>query len=345
MKPLKALGIIAAVLVCQSTLSASAQTTEKTSSAVESLHRAADLMRPTVDFFVNEIRVGLVPDKSRVPPSEQDFAGNYRKMEEAAGLIQRFAPAPFVSRAIAEVGSSFEGTRLPRPPTLREAAERCDRQRNPELTAVVAMSLAQFADFSWQSEAADAKYGPIVDNPAVYGEMTPPASPVKLLRNAKWVLDHDAVLRADFFTPQNMERFFGMAEPVLRTLDQIHARWEVKPLEKELAALPPAVVGLLAKCTYGADRFQDADGSLKGGKLYFECNYPNPAYPTLDDVIRVFGPPSYGPPLPLAPPKGSEILLYDFGGAPYLGRKVKRELSFKLGRDASFKEFVLSETF
>ena len=60
--------------------------------------------------------------------------------------------------------------------------------------------------------------------PNFYGAVRPTTSSMELLRNAKWALEHDAPLRVDFFTSENMKRFFGEAAPVVRTLDGISAR-------------------------------------------------------------------------------------------------------------------------
>jgi hypothetical protein len=45
------------------------------------------------------------------------------------------------------------------------------------------------------------------------------ASPgLDLLRNVKWAIDHDAMLRIDFFTSENMKRFFGVSAAVFREI-------------------------------------------------------------------------------------------------------------------------------
>lgn len=67
--------------------------------------------------------------------------GRWRRLPACCSAL----PRSLCLAAIVEIGGAFEGMRLLRPPTLREAAEECDKRRNPELTAMVAMPLAQLA--------------------------------------------------------------------------------------------------------------------------------------------------------------------------------------------------------
>jgi hypothetical protein len=206
---------------------------------------------------------------------------------------------------------------------------------------------------AWQGEAANEKFGSIIDHPQFYGAVTPPTSGMDLLRNAKWALDHNALLRVDFFTPQNMKRFMGTAAPVFRFLDRIEVRWEFKPSASELASLPTDVAAY-AKCIYGANRYQETDGSLKQASLYFECNYQNRNYPTFDEVVKVFGnewwpgwevfgPPSHGWPSPATAPHGNDEMVYDFEGVPYRDGLARRRALVGFLPDASFKSFSLAE--
>jgi hypothetical protein len=278
-------------------------------------------------------------------------------MKEATALFVRLAPEPLVSQAIGEVRELFAKRHLPKPATLQEAVELCDRLRVADLTFGVAQTLKLSSYHAGQGLAADEKYGPIIDNPNFYGAVTPPTSSMELLRNAKWAFDHDALLRVDFFTSENMKRFFGVAAPVVRTLNDIKVRWEIKPSAASLAALPPEVAEN-ARCVYVVEGSLEADGNLKSGLLDFGCNYvPNRRYPTFEEVVEVFGhrwrsalevnglQPRQGIPPPPTAPHGNEDMIYEFPGTPYRGRHVWRHLLVRFAPDASFVNFSLSEAF
>jgi hypothetical protein len=349
--------IFTAILATLFALSATAQTRDYSTETIDGLHRAAELMESVADFFWGEWAAKAFPDsrtsKSHVPASERDFVDNCRKMKEAASLFLRFAQAPLIADAIASAGESFEALRLPRPPTVQDAVAVCDKRRNLEVTKLVARTLHLSFNDAWQSQAADAKYGPIIDNLRFYGAIARPSTAMDLLRNIKWALDHDAVLRDDFFTRENMKRFFGTAAPVKRTLDRIQARWEFKPSEPELAAMP-SNFARFAKCIYAVGRLQPANREIEGG-ITISCNYDNSGYPTFDDVrrvfgekwqdgLKVFGPPLHGPPLPPTAPHGNQAMVYDFDGAQYpLGSKVRRRLSVEFRPNASLTSLSLSE--
>jgi hypothetical protein len=277
-------------------------------------------------------------------------------MKDVTSLFLRLASEQQISRATDYVGQVYEAVKLPKPPTLRAAIEEAEKRRIPNLTMSVALSLKLAFYHAWQGLAADARYGPIIDNPKFYDAVKPPTSGMELLRNAKWAFDNDALLRVDFFTSENMKRFLGVAAPVIRTLDDIFVRWETKPSEADLAALPPNVAEG-ARCIYIVKGSLQADGNLKSGSLDFNCDYvPNRAYPTFDEVVEVFGhrwrsawevngPPLHGMPLPPTAAHGNEDMVYEFQGAPYRGRHVWRQVLARFAPDASFAGFSLSETF
>jgi hypothetical protein len=355
-----ALSIIAAALATLFALPVWAQTQANTTETIEGLHKVADMMEPVYEFFVSDSAAKQFPNapasKKRVPPSDQDYADHYRKMKDVTGLFLRLASEQQISRATDYVGQVYETVKLPKPPTLQVAIEEAEKRRIPNLTMSVASSLRVAFYHAWQGLAADVRYGPIIDNPKFYDAVKPPTSGMELLRNTKWALDNDALLRVDFFTSENMKRFLGMAAPVIRTLDDITVRWETKPSAADLAALPPDVAER-ARCIYIVKGSLQADGNLKSGNLDFNCNYvPNRAYPTFDEVVEVFGhrwrsawevngPPLHGMPPPPTAAHGNEDMVYEFRGAPYRGRHVWRQVLARFGPDASFGGFSLSEAF
>lgn len=349
--------ILALLFVSLWSLSAVAQPAANPSDAVEGLRRANELMGAASWFFTGQASAKAYPDapasKGRVPATPSDYAENYRNMREATALFLHFVSADAVANTLTIAQQSFERLKLPKPRTLEQAIEECIRRQNLDLSDIVSRSMGSSFYEAWQQQAANAKHGEIVDNPKLYGAVNAPANGLDLLRNLKWVLDHDAVLRADFFTSANMKRFFGTAAPVKREFDRLEARWQLGPPQREGAALPPTP---MANCTYFIGRAQSADGNATGGRISIDCNYPNPAYPTFDQVRQVFGdkwqtgysvfgPPLHGAQLPNpTAPHGNETMVYTFSaGRDVSGRPLQRRLVVEFDAGAFFKRLWLSE--
>jgi hypothetical protein len=350
------LGVFVAVWAMLFTLSGWAQTKEHSTESIEGLRHATDLANSAADFFVGESAVKTFPNapanKNHITPSEQQFAESYVKMKEATSLFLKYADPPLVSAAVDKAGDAFKMRGFPRPRMLLEAVEQCAKLRNLDLSWAVANSLRGSMYQAWQGQAATAKFGTIVDNPAFYMDVKLPTSAKEVLRNVKWALDHDALLRVDFFTPESMDRFFGVAAPMIRSLDGIRANGEMEFSLKGLTDLPKNFA-VNAKCTYSVGGALESDGSLKEGSLAFFCNYI-----TFDDVELVFGdkwqagwmvfgpPPPHSLPFPATAPHGNETMVYDFDGPPYYrGRQVQRRLVVEFAPDASLKALQLSEGF
>jgi hypothetical protein len=111
------------------------------------------------------------------------------------------------------------------PRTIEEAVRECHERRDRELTVKVAATLADALEHARKDKVAEAKYGPIVDNPEYYRAIKSPMSGLDLLRNVKWAIDHDALLRIDFFTSENMKRFFGVSAVVFREIAAGESKW------------------------------------------------------------------------------------------------------------------------
>ena len=341
--------------------SVSAQTTEATAATIEGLHQALDLMVSADAFFRSHSGKGPGPgvyyDNNYVPPTEQELADSYAKMTRAANLFSRFAGEQSVAQALNVLASLVVFGERFHPSTLQEAVAECER-RGVDFSSVVTQALGCSFFVSWDRLVAKTKYGSIKDNPAFYGVVAPPTSALDLLRNAKWAIDHDVVLRVDFFTPENMNRFFGTGNPVFSLLmNAVYMRSEIKAVGSDvtvLGARPDAT------CAYGASGLDLSDGgfvsgrlytSFRSGRLYFECDYyPNNA-PTFDEVVRVFGdkwkdhgplPPARARSWPpAAAPHGNGSLTYVFDDALRLGRQVHGKLEVDFAPDARVTKFDL----
>jgi hypothetical protein len=71
--------------------------------------------------------------------------------------------------------------------------------------------------------------------------------------SVKWSLDRDALLRIDFYTPENLKRFFGAAAPVFRTPTSWQAQWVSR--------------GPDAMCRYEAGLIHNPNSSPKSAML------------------------------------------------------------------------------
>ena len=170
-------------------LSATAQTPERSSAeAIEALDRAVNLMDST-----------MIWRHQSYGPDEEDSEDQYKKIREAAALFMRFAGEQFVTMAIEGIEYWFDDLRLHDPSvvvprTIEEAVQKSHERRDHELTVKVAGTLADALEHARRDKVAEAKYGPIVDNPEYYRAIKSPMSGLDLLRNVKRAIDHDALL-------------------------------------------------------------------------------------------------------------------------------------------------------
>ncbi len=348
--------ILVLLLASLWSVSAVAQTAANAFDAIEGLRQADALIGAADSFFATEAAAKAYPgspaSKGRMPATPRDYAENYQNMQDAMALFLRFVNADVAANTLTRVQQSFESLKLPKPGTLEQAIEDCTRRQNLVLSRYVSGSLRLSFYDAWQQQAADTKYGEIVDNPKLYGAVSAPANGLDLLRNLKWVIDHDAVLRADFFTSANMKRFFGTASPVKRGIDRLRAQWQLGPPKREGSALPPTP---MARCTYNVFRAQNADGNATNGSISIDCNYPNSTYPTFDEVRQVFGdkwqtgysvfgPPLHGPHPSATARHGNETMVYTFSaGRDASGRPLQRRLVVEFDPGANFRRLWFSE--
>ena len=252
-------------------LSATAQTPERSSAeAIEALDRGVNLMDST-----------MIWRHQLSGPNEEDIEDQYKKIREATALFMRFAGERFVTMAIEGIQYWFDDLRLHDPSvvvprTIEEAVQECHERRDRELTAKVAATLADALEHARKDKVAEAKYGPIVDNPEYYRAIKSPMSGLDLLRNVKWAIDHDALLRIDFFTSENMKRFFGVSAVVFREIAAGESKWR-SPMRR---ANPQT------GCLYQVEL--SWIGDAQSASLTVDCNSSHSISPTFDDVVRTF---------------------------------------------------------
>jgi hypothetical protein len=253
-------------------LSATAQTPERSSAeAIEALDRAVNLMDST-----------MIWRHQSYGPDEEDIEDQYKKIREATALFMRFAGERFVTMAMEGIEYWFDDLRLHDPSvvvprTVEEAVQKCHERRDRELTVKVAATLADALENARKDKVAEAKYGPIVDNPEYYRAIKSPMSGLDLLRNVKWAIDHDALLRIDFFTSENMKRFFGVSATVFREIAAGQSKWRSSMRQGNPKT----------GCLYQVEL--SWAGGAQSAFLTVDCNSSHSISPTFDDVVRTFG--------------------------------------------------------
>jgi hypothetical protein len=191
----------------------------------------------------------------------RDDSESFRKMREATATFHRLAPRPAIADALDAVQSTFAGRLLETPPTLDAAIDECERRRDPQLTALVAGNIVGYLTRPAAPAARDSQF---------YGAVTPPRTGVDLLRNLKFALDHDAVLRDDFYAPETLRRFFGSAGEAHHDPDGgISASWDD------------------GRCRYAAGNRRRESGKPIGG-LRLRCV----TAPNSEEFLRLFGKPA-----------------------------------------------------
>jgi len=245
-----------------------------------------------------------------IAPSPDEVAANYCALNAAIQTFSRLAPADDVEIALRRAQLVYRELKTPEPAALQFVGVDADHRRNPRLTAALASSLA--ADF--RSTANDrtvgAKFSAIRDNAELYGGVRAPANGIDFLRNVKWLIDHGSLLRRDFYTAENMERFFGIDAVPLRYASN---GLEVRSKSPERADEP--------RCEYRLRRYE-SDGKPKAFFM-IDCAYGKRSMPTFDEVeavfgngwkdgVRVFGlSPHYPGPPPARARHGNQSMAYD----------------------------------
>jgi hypothetical protein len=316
---------------------ASAQTKESLRRTIFQLQQAETLSNSISEFF----RVDRADD-STVSVRERR-TNNFRKLRGATEVFVRLAPKAIADDVLHDTQLMFSGRPGPAPQTLPEAIEECEKRNDEQLTRLVASELRTALSAAKEDWEAEANFGPLSDKSAVYSSIVPPASGAGLLRNLAFVLDHDAVLRRDFYTVENLHRFFAMRPTVYRRGNgDIWGRWVVRPTEVEARTLEPGA-SRYAQCQYSVALQVLATDKKRGG-IAIACNFKLNDGFGLDDVERVFGPdwqdawqmPVHGPPPPRTAVNGNTRMAYDFDKG-----SLHRAIEVSFGPDAVFNVFDL----
>jgi hypothetical protein len=172
-------------------------------------------------------------------------------------------------------------------PELKELVDTVDACIKPnDLKSAYALAVDLAGEIRSAHDLAEAAetLPPIVENHHLYESIIQPTNALEIMHNARWALQHDALLREDFFTSLNIERFFGLPAIISRTLKAIRTSWATssKRIEATPAWGPHAPV-----CFFSAGRAVN-DDKYTSASFEWRCHSPGPIMPTLEDVRQTF---------------------------------------------------------
>jgi hypothetical protein len=328
--------VLVALLVATS---AAAQQPGDLALAAAELRRATSLLDSVAGFFRKDGKNGTLA----VNPDER--SESFRSLRKAAEIFEHFSSKSDRDDLLDSIRSFFAEKRLPTPSTIVDAVDEAEKSSDRHLPGLVWIVLGASLNGARDDIEAEIKFGPIVDNPQLYKEITPPRNGIGLLRNLKFALDHDSLLRRDFYTPENLERFFAHQPIIHREPDgSIWARWVVKPTAAALAKMKPGTERY-TQCQYVVGLRPTDLGRKKAG-IGISCNFEHALSPVLDDVERVFGrewkdtwmPPLHGLPRPRTSIDGNTRMTYTLDSA-----SVTRSLEVTFDFDGTFDWLRLNE--
>jgi hypothetical protein len=314
-----------------------AQTKEPRKETITELRRA--------DVLADAANTALMRERSGSITLDPEALGRViGQLKEAAELLVRFAPKPIADEELESIKRMFSSNGLSPPSTLVQAIESAEAAEKRELTQVLCGSIGLAIRIAMQDVEAEIAFGPIADNPVFYRQITPPMRGVHLLDNLDFALQHNVVLRQDFYTPENISRFFGAHTAIHRELDgTIWASWTVRPTAQELAKLEPGG-WRYAAWQYWVRSRRDRSGK-QSGEITITCNFAAYNAPTFEDVETVFGSqwrngrlegiPPHPPPLPSGR-HGNAYIIYDLDTAT-----LQRSIEVRFRADGTFGSFAL----
>jgi hypothetical protein len=315
-------------------------------SGIDQLRSAFETMRRINGYFLAQIR-----EQKATDPVERDLSKAYADFREATINFTRSAPNAFTDEAMTRVRTVFQHRNIPVPKTLRDVVEDCQRRGDVHLSADVTSQLLGVFGSTWEEVAAEAKFGPIAENPDFYSKIKPPRDGLDLPNNIHWAIEHDVVLRDDFYTLENMQRFFGVRGQRQRYLNgSIGLNGSFEGGESAIEKMDPSLKPY-AHCGAIVGRTLTSEVAIHGA-IKLSCNFKQPMMPTFADIedvfgtgwqdgLKVFGSPIHGPPPPRTAPHGNEVMVYTLGSpsAQPTGRPLKRSLVVRFGPDGSLSEF------
>jgi hypothetical protein len=279
------LGAGAALAIAQAAL---AQSTASEASRIEKLHRASVLANESAQFFrqATEWLPGrtLADRRRKPPPPREDLEQYCDAMRDAIDLFLANASAVAIEQTQERTRSLSLKWAGHAPATLA-APMGCESQRGIgwlEHVAALAGVLQLMFHGTWETEAADLKFGPIAVDRAFYTGRESPANGLALLGAFKWLVDNNVLRRSDFYTPYAIGRVLGVDPFLTRTL------YGATGFEHQSHAVQESVVRASrgsATCLY----VSGVSATRAGAELFFECNYARPDMPTFEQVEGIFG--------------------------------------------------------
>ncbi|MBN9088746.1 MAG: hypothetical protein J0J01_17720 [Reyranella sp.] len=348
--------LVSFILLCSIVpLAGNAQPANAESEATVALLRAADQMSSSARYWQQEQTRRTLPDSSSGDKSDRSAASMHcGAAQQAIDLFVRFAPQAAMAQSYERIRDVYASYEVPLPASLA-AAKPCRNDGQGALSSsdlsfigTLTGTLAVPFRLTAETQEAAEKLGPVVADPARYRAVTPPATGVELLRNLKWVVDNDVVLRPDFYVPDSLRRVLGIDAFVIRQRDGgLGLDHWVRPTKEEQERSPDAAAKY-AKCQYGGLYTPQPNGASQGG-LTFDCSYARSDRASIEQIEKTFGAdwlflppsvPSHGSGLPAATAAhGNERLHRE----SKRGRKAQR-VTIQLWPDATLRSFTLDET-
>jgi hypothetical protein len=273
---------IAVLILLVSATCAVAQPANNPEAAVGKLRQADSLAGATKRIFQ-----GGRDNASKVTKAEIKNA--FQNLRKATQVMLRLAPEAYSRELLSYAQDWSLGVGAPPPSTLLEAADECERRNDLLLASLFASALQSKLASAAEDLQARITLGPIVDNPGFYAQVIVPRNGRELLHNIRFALDHDAVLRRDFYTEQSMSRFFAAPyAPIYHSTDgSIFVNWIVRPTAAELATMNRDA-WKTSGCNYTGRLDYIAQDKQKGS-FGFYCTFAAPISPSFADVEQAFG--------------------------------------------------------
>lgn len=281
---------------------------------------------------------------SRAAPAA--IRNGFAALRQATQTLGASAPASYAENLLSFSRNLARGVRAPPPSSLSDAVNECEQRNDYLIAALLASALDTALEAAAEDIRAELIFGPPAENPRLYGLVVVPRTSRELLHNLRYVLDHDLMLRRDFYTERNMQRFLAAPyAPILRTTaGDISASWAVGA-RSSFTGWPVAPDRNRDQCQYGARLLVGAGGG-RSASVFISCNFNSALSPSLPEVEEAFGKewkntwrgPMHGPPPPASSRYGNQRMTYvlDKGGR-------RRTLNVLFESDGDFSSLELTE--
>jgi hypothetical protein len=330
------LGISVVMAIAQGALG---QTTDVARAAT--LHRSLELTIDSMRFF-SQVS-GWIPapslmERRRKPlPAQEEVERHCDQLRDAVDAFVRAAPATAIQEA-QERARMLALRRGGQAPESLQVPIGCERQAGHEWLdhmATFAMTLFSLVHGASERQEVDTKLGPIAEDRAFYGSVSPPGNGLELFGNLKWLVRNGALLRRDLYTERSMRQVLGI-EPFVTRNAYGGLGFDFRRLTSSES---------LAKASRGSDvcTYQAALGPrADNAELDFECTYLRHDMPTFEQVEALFGSSWKGPSPRLSGTAvalhGNELMYYN-----ELSDRAERNLLIRLWPNATLRSFSLVE--